>query len=465
MTLETNWESLSGNVHKAISALGKKSGVQAEAFFAGCQTTEVSIRNSEILAQKKVDDLGVGFRVIVKGNKVGFACTNITSSKGVSRAAERAFNIAKVSSEVPHFALPSAGKPSKTRGLFDSRVADIDVGEAVDVARRGIRAAEDFDSRAIAKDGRINFALEFVGILNTLGLDFEERRTRSFIYIGGGGEQNGEVTSSCYEAMFRRTANLDPELVGENVARKVVRLFNPRPMKSFEGPVIFQSEATAYQIVDVLLGALKADNVIAGSSMWAKQTGNPVASDKLTIRDEALLEGGFSSRSFDDEGCPSRDTVLIENGTLRSFLHDATSANALDLENTGNASRSPGGFDMVRTIIGSGYRGKPEIYASNLVIEPGKASTEELVNEVDKGLLVGSMAGFPQAGSGMISAQLSQAFVIEEGAVRYPVKGGMLSGVAFDWLKNISGISKDFKSFQNVVVPSLRIEKLKVVGS
>ncbi len=75
------------------------------------------------------------------------------------------------------------------------------------------------------------------------------------------------------------------------------------------------------------------------------------------------------------------------------------------------------------------------------------------------------MAGFAQAGSGMISAKLSRAFFIQSGEIQYPIKGGMVSGAAFDWFKQISGVGKDSKQFPNAVVPSLRVEEVKVVGS
>jgi len=465
MNLDINWNSLSNLAHKAIKVLEKKSITHAEAFFTCMQTTEVAIRNSEIHTQNRVDDSGVGFRVVVGGNKVGFACTNTLSEKAVLEAGEKAFDSARVSSEVPNFALPEKGQLPKVEGLFDSRVAEVGMKEGVDVAGRMIRAAQDFDRRVIAKDGRVLFVSGWRGIVNTLGVDFEEQETRAVIYLGGSGEQNGEVTPSCYDVMLCRTVDLEPEKVGENVGKMVVEMFKPQPLKSFEGTVVFGPEAVSYQLFNVLVDALKGENVVAGSSAWAGNLGQEVASEDLTVIDNAVLEKGFASRSFDDEGCSSQKTILLRKGKLESFLHDATSANALKMRNTGNASRFPSGFDMIRAIVGNGYRTKPEIYPSNLVIQSGTKTNEGLVSEIDKGVLVESMAGFSQPGSGVISAQLSRAFFIENGEIKYPIKGGMISGVAFDWLKRISGISRDTKQFMNVIVPSLRIEEAKLVGA
>jgi PmbA protein len=465
MKLKTDWVHLSDLVHKAIKTLEKKNITHAEAFFTSTQTTEVAIRNSEILTQNKVDDSGVGFRVIVAGNKVGFACTNTLSEKAVLEASEKALAIAKVSSEVPNIALPEASKLPKVKGMFDSNVAEITVEEAVDIAKRTISAAEDFDKRVIAKDGRILFQCGWRGIANTLGVNFEEQETRAVMYLGGSGEQNGEVTGSCDDFTVSRAADLEPETVGENVAKMVVRMFKPKPIKSFEGSVIFGPEAVSYQLVDVLIEALKAETVLAKRSAWTGKLGQTVASENLTVTDNGILEKGFASRSFDDEGCASQNTVLIRKGKLGNFLHNAASANALKTRNTGNASRFAGGFSTARMIIGNGYRTKPEIYPSNLTIQPGDKTKEELVSEIDKGVLVESMAGFPQAGSGMISAQLSRAFFIQKGEIKYPIRAGMVSGIAFDWFRNVSEMGKDSKQFTNAVVPSLRAEKVRVVGA
>lgn len=465
MSLDANWNSLSDLVHKAIRVLEKKSVTHAEAFFTGAQTVEVVIRNSEVLTQNKVDDSGVGFRVVASGNKVGFASTNTLSEKAVLETAEKAFAIARVSSEVPNFALPEASEPPKVGGLFDSGVAEIGVEEGVDVAERMISAAEDFDKRVIAKDGRALFECGWRGIVNTLGVDLEEKETKAMIYLGGSGEKNGEVTGSCYDLMLSRTVDLEPEKVGENVGKMVTEMFKPQPVKSFQGTVIFGPEAVSYQLFAALVDALKGKNVVAGSSAWTGKLGQIVASEHLTVRDNAVLKRGFASRSFDDEGCSSQDTVLTGKGKVESFLHNATSANALKTRNTGNASRFVGGFDMVTAIVGNGYRAKPEIYPSNLVIQPGNKTKEELVSETAKGVLAESMAGFTQPGSGIISAQLSRAFFIENGEMQYPIKGGMVSGTAFDWFKQISGVGKDSKQFTNAVVPSLRVEEVKVVGA
>lgn len=120
---------------------------------------------------------------------------------------------------------------------------------------------------------------------------------------------------------------------------------------------------------------------------------------------------------------------------------------------------------MSHMIIGNGYRTKPEIYPSNIVIQTGSKTKEEIVSEMANGVLVESMAGFVQGGSGLVSAQLSNVFLVQNGEIQYPVKGGMVSGVGFDWLKQVSLVGNDAKQFLNAVVPSLLVEDVRVIGA
>ena len=202
-----------------------------EAFFTSSESTEVTIRNSQTFTQNKRSDSGVGFRIAIPGNRVGFACTNIMNEKTILEAAEQALGIAKASTEVAHFCLPPESKTQRVNGLCDSWIAEVRVEEAVDVAERAISAAEGFDRRVIAKDGRVIFESTWTGIENNQGVNLEEQRTEAVVYLGGGGEQEGEVTSSCYDVQFSRTADLNPEDVGENAAKQVTQMFNPMPLR------------------------------------------------------------------------------------------------------------------------------------------------------------------------------------------------------------------------------------------
>jgi len=465
MATDANWDILANNVRLALKNIEKGNITHAEAFFTSSETTEVVVRNSEIFTQNKTSDSGVGFRVVVPHNKVGFACTNSLSERITAETAERAYAIAKASSEVYDFDLPEQSQIPSMSGLFDSNVVETTIEEAVDVAKRAVASVESTHGRVIVKDGRVFYSYGHRGVINNHGVDVIERETKSGLYLITSGEENDQVTSSCVDLSLSRRANLEPEQLGRELVERTNLMFNPRPTPSFKGKVIFAPQAVSYQICDVLIDALKAENVLTSRSNWTQKVGQRATSDNLTIVDDATFENGFASRSFDDEGYPSQRTFLLRKGVLESFLHDSTSAKALGRQNTGNASRFAGGFEMVRMIIGNGYKAKPEIYPSTLTLESGTKTKEQLMSEIDEGALVESMAGFAQGSSGVISAQLSNAFYVKNGDIQYPIKGGMVSGSGFDWLKQIISVGRDAKQFQNAFVPSLLVDNVNIIGS
>nr|MDO8133836.1 TldD/PmbA family protein [Candidatus Njordarchaeum guaymaensis] len=396
MSLTDDWEDLINHVRKAIGKFEKKATTNIEAFLTATNSTEVTISNSEIMSQNIIHDAGVGFRVVVAGDRVGFACTSKLTQDAILEAGQKALAIANASSRMPNLSLPEENKIRKLNGLFDSRVEGTSIEDAVELANRAISAAEGFDNRVIAKSGRVSYMMGWRGVINSLGVDCEERETRTVLYLGGSGKQKGETTGFCADYEFKRTADLNPEKVGRNVGEMVVAMFNPKPVETFQGTVIFGAEPISSQVCDVLVDTLKGERVISGGSAWGRKIDEAVVSDSLTIRDNSTYQGGFSTRSFDDEGFPSQDTLVIEKGVLRSFLHNATTASALQTRDTGNASRFPGGYnvDILRSIAGNGYRAKPEVYPSNLIIKPGNHSKNALISETDKGVLVESMSGF-----------------------------------------------------------------------
>lgn len=466
MKRNSDWQFSCDVARKTTKRLQNTGADQVEAFCLATRTTEVTIRNSEIFGENEIEDIGVSFRAATPDKRVGFACTNIVNTEDdVLEAGEKALSIARLSPSVSDFTLPAKSKMPKAHGLFDEAVVDAKVEDAVDIACRLIKSVEDVDGRVKAKAGQVSFSHTRRLVVNSWGVDVESEETRVFAYVYGSGSQGAEITPSCLDFEMKRSLNLEPENIGSTVSRLVLSQFNPKPVDSLEGTVIFEPNAVSNQLFEALSNVLNGENVAAGSSPWIGRLNETVASETLNVTDNGLLEDGFASRDFDDEGFPSQKTDVISRGKLKSFLLDATSANKLKMSNTGNASRFAEQSDMASQIIGGGYKAKPTVHPSNLTIMPGRKTRDDLIAEVDKGILVGEMGGFIQAGSGLISAQLIRAHYIKDGTLQHPIKGAMVSGVAFDWFKQVDAVANDLKQSFNSVFPSIRVRNVKIIGS
>ena len=160
--------------------------------------------------------------------------------------------------------------------------------------------------------------------------------------------------------------------------------------------------------------AASGPSLYRGTSFLVGQRGKTVASPRVTIVDDPLMPQGLGSRPFDGEGLPSRRTVLVDRGVLSSYLLDTYSARRLGLTATGHAAREDGGGVTV------GY--------TNLYLEPGSWTPEEIIRSVDRGLYVTELIGF---GVNYVTGDYSRGavgFWIEGGELTYPVEEITVAG-------------------------------------
>jgi len=197
---------------------------------------------------------------------------------------------------------------------------------------------------------------------------------------------------------------------------------------------------------------VNADNVQRGRSLWADMIGENVSNRNLTVSDDGLLPYGLGSSPFDAEGVPSQKTLLIDNGILRNFLYDSYTANKADTESTGNATRNS-------------YSSLPAISISNLLIEPGTKSFDDLVSEIDRGIIINRFSGSVRVESGEFSGVAKQASYVENGEVKFPLKETMISGNAFDSLRKIVEIGRDRRAtMTSVYTPPILVKDINIVS-
>ncbi len=163
--------------------------------------------------------------------------------------------------------------------------------------------------------------------------------------------------------------------------------------------------------------------------------------------------GGLRTWAFDGEGVPHQKTAVIENGILRSFLYDNYSAKKEGKESTGNASRA-------------GYLSTPGIDTTNFHIMPGNKTSDEMLNEIDDGLIVYYLQGAHSSNpvSGEFSVVATPAWKIKDGKITHCSRGVMLAGNIFELLKNISVIGGNERQMGQLISPWIQVENVKVIA-
>jgi len=450
-------EELTNLGKKAINIATRKGAEEAEAFLSISSGVFVGIERGQIVRSVKMMDRGLGVRVIYK-KAVGFSYTNILTDKTIQDAAVKAFHSAKASKPDENWvSLPSPRKPSATKNTYDKKLTTIPPEELVETASAALNAAEGYDKRVFPVGGGVGTLLGVRAIINSHGAEAYDEGTGIECSIETIAREAGEVTPACFEFDAERIYKIDPEWVGREAARQAISSLKAKKIESGNFPVIFSQLAFHALLYYTLINAVKADYVQRERSALKGKIGEKIASDLVTVHDNGLLEGGLQTWRFDGEGTPSQKTLIIEKGVLKHYLYDNYTAKKIGVESTGNAFRG----DLAP------YASTPILEATNFTFSPGNKSPENLINEIDDGLIVYGVQGAHSSNpeSGEFSVVATPAWKIEKGSVAYAVKGAMLAGTVFDVLKNISAVGNNTRKAGHLVAPWIRVENVKVIGT
>jgi PmbA protein len=263
--------------------------------------------------------------------------------------------------------------------------------------------------------------------------------------------ENGSMQRDHWLSAARRLADLEaPEEVGRRAALRALRRLGARRVPTCEVPVIFDP-ITAPSLLGQLAACASGYAIYREASFLAGRLGERVASELVSAVDDGRRPGGLGSRPFDGEGQATRRTQLLARGRLESFLLDGYSARKLGLRSTGNAARGPAS--------------PPGVAPTNLWIEPGPASLEEIVADTQRGLLVTELIGM---GFNPVTGDYSRGAAglwIEDGKLAFPVEEITIAGNLGRMLLDVDAVGSDLEWHGRIASPSLRIAKLTVAGS
>ncbi|MBS7635880.1 TldD/PmbA family protein [Candidatus Bathyarchaeota archaeon] len=438
----------------AVKFALKHGADEAEAFAYQGFTTAVSIERGQITKSSRIIDQGLGVRTVVN-KAVGFSYTNIVGSKEtIEEVVIKSLKSAWASKPDKDWqGFPHKKPYANVRGTFDSAICELSPEDLVKLSSLMLEAAEKTDERVFPIEGGIGASYLSRAIVNSNGVTCFDCGTIIECSLATVAHESGEVTPVCFEFNAERIYKIDPEWVGREAARLAALALRAKRVESRGMDVIFAHFALQQLLYYTLMNAVKADYVQRNQSAFKGKIGEKVASEVVTIYDDGLLEGGLRTWKFDGEGVPQQKTVIIEKGVLRNFIYDNYTAKKEGKESTGNAFRA-------------GYLSTPNVETTNFHFKVGKKSSEELIGEVDEGLLVYSLQGAHSSNpaSGEFSVVATPAWKIEKGRIVHPVKGAMLAGNVFEILKNVADLANNERKIGSLVAPWVHVENVNVIG-
>lgn len=450
-------------------------GEFADLFFE--QTHSVAIVCEEGRIEKIISgiDIGVGLRVLSEG-RTFYSFTNQIGEEDLFQLAQVVSRAVREDQEgrVINLTAPTcpilSPRPITPPSLFqvEKDPKTIAIQEKVKKVKEADEVARRLDSHIRQVKVLYRDYDQLLSIANSEGGWVEEERIGTIFSVQVVSAEE-DIVQTGYEPVGGRMGvelfdQHPPEEVARIAAQRALRMLRARKAPSGKMMVVLSSEAGGTMIHEAIGHGLEADLAQEGLSVYSRKIGQTVASSLITVVDDPTLPQKRGSYAFDDEGTPSRRTLLVEKGVLKGYLYDRLTALKDGVVSTGNGRRES-------------YRSKPIPRMSNTMILPGTSKPEEIIRSVEKGLWVKKMGGGQvNTVNGDFVFEVSEGYLIEKGCVGEPVRGAILTGNGPQILKEIDMVGDDLgfgigtcgKDGQGVPVsdaqPTLRIPELVVGG-
>src|ERR1700724_1093899 len=412
------------------------------------------VRLGQVETLKESGSRAIGVRVFF-GQRAASTYSSDFSAAGIERMLRSALELAKITSEDPYAGIPEAAKLGSLSGnlhLYHQDVYSLPGPERIEYARRAEKAALDSDPRIKNSEGGSFDAASGRKVLaNSHGFVGEYRRSYcSVAAVPIAQDANGGMQRDYWYSGARSLAKRDSaEQVGKEAARRTLRRLGARKAKTAHVPVVLDP-MVANSMLEHIFEGVNGDSVYRGASFLAGKLGETIAGPNVTVIDDGTMPRGFGTTPFDGEGIPTRRTVVIENGILKSYLLNTYTAKKLGLETTANASR--------------GLAGTPGIGPGNYFLQAGTRTPQQIIGDIKEGLYVTEFLGM---GVNLVTGDYSRGasgLWISGGELAYPVEEITVAGNLKEMFFNISEIASDLEFRGAMACPTIRIDGLIVGG-
>ena len=451
---------------EALSAGGE----YADLYFESVTSTSLGVDESMVKTASQGISVGCGIRVL-SGERTGYAYTDDLSSEKLLKAARTAALIASGPAKelMSGFRHTEAGS-----SLYPVAGADTDteIAAKLKLIERADRAARAYDPRITQVRAGINDELRRILVAasdGTFASDTQPLARLNVFVLAKDGANTSKGTSGGGGRVMLDffEGEKSPEHFAREAARTAILQLDAVEAPAGEMEVVLGPGWPGVLLHEAVGHGLEADFNRKKTSAFAGLIGQQVASTKVTVVDNGTMANRRGSLNVDDEGTPTQETVLIENGILKGFLSDKLNSRLMGMPNTGSGRRES-------------YHHIPMPRMTNTYMLNGEDMPEDIIKSVKRGLYaVNFGGGSVDITNGKFVFSASEAYLIEDGRVTRPVKGATLIGNGPEALKYVSMVGNDLaldegigtcgKQGQSVPVgvgmPTVKLDRMTVGGT
>ena len=434
---------------ESLVAFARKCGAdEAEVSVSDGYEFNVDVRKGRIEQLIEAGSRVCGLRVI-KDKRTAFASSSDLAMGTLERLVRNAVKRAELGSPDEFGELAPLSKErvdAEALNLYDPAVAGLDsrtkIKLAIETERLALR-----DKRITNSYGATFASNEIRSVLAmTNGFVGEFAQTYCGLGVGlqaGGTDDRVEDSWSSSKRHFKDLES--PEAIARKAVERTVRQLKPRKIKTQNVPVIFEPTQTAW-LMGFLFGCITGTAVYQKATFLAGRLDRRIGNERVTVVDDGLLPGELGSHPFDSDGLPTRRTVVVERGILKSYLCNHYAARKLGLRSTGNAD-------------GNG------VGPNNFYLEPGSETPAEIVAGTKRGLILIRTLGH---GLNSVTGDISRGAFglwVEDGEISYPVSEVTISGNLGRLLETVEAVGKDLEFHSPVTGPTVKVAEMTVAGN
>lgn len=427
---------------------------ESEIYLNKSKNFEIRLYKGEVDYYEENEEYGIAFRG-KHNNNMGYSYTEKLDESVINSILNNAKNNALIMEEDKEEIFKGSDNYKKLAPL--TGIFDYDRQLKINLLKTIEEKIYDLDDR-IRNINYCIYADEKTGerIINSKELDLNYTNDIGYIYVSVVAEENGEVHTASNYKLFRNLDEIDPDQFSKKIVEDAVNQFGAESIESGQYSIILRNEVMI-DILSTFSSTLSAENVQKGLSLFKGKLGKKVAASKVTLVDDPFYDKGYRRVPFDSEGAAAQYKEVINEGTLTTFLHNLKTANKDGGETTGNAYRSS-------------HKSKISISPTNMYLKKGDDTFEDLLNDLDKGLIIEDVQGL-HSGANQVSGEFSlsaRGFYVEDGRINRPVDQITISGNFLQLLKDIKLLGNDFKMglprSGHIGSPSVLIKSLDVSG-
>lgn len=389
-------------------------GEQIEAFVSRGGETEVRVYQGEVEHFVAAQSEGIGIRVI-KGGRTGFAYAGTLDESAIAEVLSEARDNVQFGNPDEFAALAEPdGVTATEQSLWNDALADFATDRKIEIAKELEKLASGKDSRVRVDDANYADGWGEAAVASTAGIRQAGRENGCFVSVSTladeGEGDDAETQTGFGFSVGNEPGEFDLDRAAREASDRATCLLGATKPASKRVTVVLDPFVTA-QFLGVISSTLNGEAVVKGRSLFKDRIGDEVAASNVTLIDDPTNPKAYTATDVDGEGLAARRNVLIENGRLKQFVHNAYSARRADTVSTGNATRG-------------GFAGTPGVGCLALSLEPGKRSQAEIIADIDDGLLVQQMQGL-HSGVNPISGDFSTGaagLLISNGQIGAPVR-------------------------------------------